>query len=715
MSFAQRSPKITQPAAVETTEDTAAHSEVIGELFNTGKVNFSDFAAVLGDLRKAGEKTNPHAIHQGLRELSSPEGRQARQQRNSVNEGKIVRIPGKPGLHDPNAEALALRVETYESQLEEAQRELEQSRHLRDDVANLQRQLERARKREEELKARLRSTEEKVHENASLEEELHRQKTQLQRVQQKEETLRIELKRLREAEPTISEPAESAPVEPLSNVIALNVPPAISERELQLSNELEVALAALDRAEAETREIADLRRLLTEEQNLRQALEARWLSTQERAEQAKVLEQELAQLKATFGELLQSEQTLHAQYDALSEQTAYLDGIAAEVRVLESQLVEARACEKGLTEQLEEATRKAILAEELEDQVANLQSILDEFRQREVEWSTRQEQERQQESVVADLRMRLEDASRALTETQARETHYAFQLTQTRHQLGESVSVSQMQVLEAELSTQSQALLQTKNELLEKTSEVEEIWAQLARAETAVATLREREAALVSAQNRESDLVSRLDEASRRAIHAERELAQHTEMMEWGRERTMHIQQQLLEARSALAKLYPEAAEVEEIQASNTAAESSYAASFGTLETLLGQLHRELEQAQQYKSFLLEELGKAQTVVTPAPETRAGITVESVELRKCLAETIEIELSRQNSALDELTRREELLRAQLGKIKPTTLQAQSIQGQLSSQEAYREDLKRRELALTQLLRETLTSLRTGRA
>ena len=706
MSLVRRSPRFSHQQEPAPSETPAVSPDVIGELFRSHKVKFSDYAAVIADLRKAGEKPNLQTIHSGLQELSSPSGREQRQQRNSVNESKIVRLP--TAQVDPQADALALRVQTYESQLEEAQREIAQSRHLRSDLENLQRQLERARKREESLNEKLRQIEATAQEGTALREEIHRQKTQIYQAQQKEEALRAELKCLQESASTPDADRAKTP----SNVVSLDVRPVISERELLLTNELEAALAAVERAEMDTREVADLRRILEEEQSLRQAIETRWMSSQERVERVRVLELELSDLKVNFNELLQRERTLQSQYEAVSDRATYLDDVAGEAERLEGQLAEARQCEEKLSRQLEEASRRAALATELEDQVTNLQSILSDFRQRERQWSSQVDHLQQTETAAVSLRTQLSDASRALSASQSRERGAIAQMDDLRRQLSQGVSAYRVRELESQLQLQTESLNLAKSELQSQTALVGEIQVQLAQAEALVADLQTREVPSSPEIQGESDLALRLEEACQRAAMAEQELAQNTELMEWGRSRTEQIQQQLLDARSALARLYPDAVSQDDPASPEMDEDSSFAASFHVLEALLGQLHRELEQAQQYKQFLQGELDKAQPVATERSST-SGVTIESVELRKCLAETIEIELSRQNHALSELTRREELLRSQLEKIKPQSVQAQSIQGQLTSQGAYREDLLRRETALTQLLRETLTSLRAG--
>jgi len=149
-------------------------SEEISGFFENQQVSFADYMAVIGDLRRSGQRPDTVAISRGLRELASTEGRESRRKRNENRDSKIVHLTAHTAPDDEN---LVRRVQQYESDLEEASRQIEAATTLRAEIEDLRQELAAASRRESELAAALRTAEAKSGQEAFLQQELSRLKT----------------------------------------------------------------------------------------------------------------------------------------------------------------------------------------------------------------------------------------------------------------------------------------------------------------------------------------------------------------------------------------------------------------------------------------------------------------------------------------------------------------------------------------------------------
>ncbi|PTX93898.1 hypothetical protein DB345_20200 [Spartobacteria bacterium LR76] len=174
MNSAQQVVNTPPPVAVDEHEAFQRASEEISGYFQNQQVSFADYMAVISDLRRSGRRPDTIAISQGLRELASTEGRESRRKRNENRESKIVHLTAH---ETPDGENLARRVHQYESDLEEATRQVEASNTLRAEIEELRSELAAASRRESELTAALRAAEAKSGQEAFLQQELNRLKT----------------------------------------------------------------------------------------------------------------------------------------------------------------------------------------------------------------------------------------------------------------------------------------------------------------------------------------------------------------------------------------------------------------------------------------------------------------------------------------------------------------------------------------------------------
>ncbi len=164
------------PPPVETDDHEAFQraSEEISGYFENQQVSFADYMSVIGDLRRSGQRPDTVAISRGLRELASTEGRESRRKRNENRDSKIVHLAAHA---TPDGENLSRRVHQYESDLEEATRQIEAAGNLRAEIEDLRQELAAASRRESELAAALRAAEAKSGQEAFLQQELSRLKT----------------------------------------------------------------------------------------------------------------------------------------------------------------------------------------------------------------------------------------------------------------------------------------------------------------------------------------------------------------------------------------------------------------------------------------------------------------------------------------------------------------------------------------------------------
>jgi chromosome segregation ATPase len=162
------------PVEVDEHEAFQRASEEISGYFQTQQVSFADYMAVISDLRRSGRRPDTVAISQGLRELASTEGRESRRKRNENRDSKIVHLTAH---ETPDGENLARRVHQYESDLEEATRQVEAANNLRAEIEDLRSELAAASRRESELTTALRAAEAKSGQEAFLQQELNRLKT----------------------------------------------------------------------------------------------------------------------------------------------------------------------------------------------------------------------------------------------------------------------------------------------------------------------------------------------------------------------------------------------------------------------------------------------------------------------------------------------------------------------------------------------------------
>ncbi len=174
LSSAQPTDPASSSVEIEDREAFQHASEEISGYFKNQQVTFADYMAVIGDLRRAGQRPDTIAISRGLRELASTEGRESRRKRNENRDSKIVHLTAHA---TPDGENLARRVHKYESDLEEATRQIEAASSLRAEIEDLRQELAAASRRESDLAAALRAAEAKSGQEAFLQQELSRLKT----------------------------------------------------------------------------------------------------------------------------------------------------------------------------------------------------------------------------------------------------------------------------------------------------------------------------------------------------------------------------------------------------------------------------------------------------------------------------------------------------------------------------------------------------------
>ena len=174
LSSAQHIENTPQPVESDDHEAFQRASEEISGYFENQKVSFADYMAVIGDLRRSGLRPDTVAISRGLRELASTEGRESRRKRNENRDSKIVHLTAHA---TPDDENLVRRVHRYESDLEEATRQIEAASNLRAEIEDLRQELAAASRRESELAVALRAAEAKSGQEAFLQQELGRLKT----------------------------------------------------------------------------------------------------------------------------------------------------------------------------------------------------------------------------------------------------------------------------------------------------------------------------------------------------------------------------------------------------------------------------------------------------------------------------------------------------------------------------------------------------------
>ncbi len=311
LSSAQHIANTPPPVESDDHEAFQRASEEISGYFENQQVSFADYMAVIGDLRRAGRRPDTVAISQGLRELASTEGRESRRKRNENRDSKIVHLTAHA---TPDEENLVRRVHRYESDLEEATRQIEASSNLRAEIEDLRQELAAASRRESDLAAALRAAEAKSGQEAFLQQELSRLKTLISN-----RDARSDLEFVRARSTTVSLPVET---------------------------------------EALHREITRLREALDEVLAMEEFFRQQWEQVSGDVECMSLLETEIASLTTKLDEARLREQELTARLEESHGTSHSLDELTSRLSENEALIEELRNREAAWeTEREQEAAR----------------------------------------------------------------------------------------------------------------------------------------------------------------------------------------------------------------------------------------------------------------------------------------------------------------------------------------------------------------------
>jgi len=241
------------------------------------------------------------------------------------------------------------------------------------------------------------------------------------------------------------------------------------------------------------------------------------------------------------------------------------------------------------------------------------------------------------------------------------------------------------EALEKETVQQAAALREARERERKLETQLEEVRIDAALASTAEAQLAEVRQSLESSEARENSLQKQIE-----SLVAE----------------TGKMERELEDARRLLAEAQAQEADwqktAEHERSLRAASDAAYRDAEEARTQALNFRSHEEESLIARIAELEEQIAKGRVILK---------TPESMDLRKFLAETLENDLARHESALAEIERREKILRSQLegGGLDPARMKA--IEMEMASQKLTREEIRRREGALHQLLDETLRFLR----